>query len=52
MGYSQKLDKAIHHGLDRLMVDIRLQNSPFEHREISALYDKYLRYMDEDKRMK
>ena len=25
MGYSQKLDKAIHHGLDRLMVDIRLQ---------------------------
>ena len=52
MGYSRKLDKAIHHGLDRLMVDIRLQNSPFEHREISALYDKYLRYMDEDKRMK
>lgn len=52
MGYSRKLDKAIHYGLDRLMVDIRLQNSPFEHREISALYDKYLRYMDEDKRMK
>ena len=52
MGYSRKLDKAIHHGLDRLMVVIRLQNSPFEHREISALYDKYLRYMDEDKRMK
>lgn len=50
MGYSRKLDEAIHRGLDRLMVDIRLQNSPFEHREISALYDKYLRYMEEDKR--
>lgn len=52
MGYSEKLDEAIHRGLDRLMVDIRLQNSPFEHHEISALYDKYLRCMDEDKRVK
>lgn len=52
MGYSQLLDKAIHNGLDRLMVDIRLQNSPFEHREISKLYDKYLQYMEEDKKLK
>ncbi|MEJ8738650.1 DUF402 domain-containing protein [Erysipelotrichaceae bacterium HCN-30851] len=51
MGYSKKLDEAIHNGLDRLMVDIRLQNSPFEHREISVLYDKYLQCMEEDKRM-
>lgn len=50
MGYSQKLETAIHRGLDRLMVDIRLQNSPFAHREIAALYDSYLQFMEEDKR--
>lgn len=49
MNYSDDLGKAIHRGLDRLMVDIRLRNSPFEHREISALYDKYLKYMEEEK---
>lgn len=52
MGYSEDLKKAVRRGLDRLMVDIRLQNSPFEHREISRLYDKYLKYMDEDKHAK
>lgn len=49
MNYSEKLDQAIHRGLDRLMVDIRLRNSPFEHHEISKLYDKYLRLMEEEK---
>lgn len=48
MGYSKQLDKAIHRGLDRLMVDIRLRNSPFEHREIIRLYDKYLRFIEEE----
>lgn len=52
MGYTPKLKQAIQNGLDRLMVDIRLQNSPFEHREISALYDKYLKFVEEDKKAK
>lgn len=52
MGYTKELDKVIHRGLDRLMVDIRLQNSPFEHHEISILYDKYLKFIDDDKRLK
>ncbi|MEG0329827.1 MAG: DUF402 domain-containing protein [Longicatena sp.] len=49
MGYSADLDKAILRGLDRLMVDIRLRNSPFEHSEINKLYDRYLKFMEEDK---
>ena len=52
MGYTPKLKQAIQNGLDRLMVDIRLQNSPFEHQEISALYDKYLTFVEEDKKAK
>lgn len=50
MEYSEELDLAIHRGLDRLMADIRLKNSPFEYQEISKLYDKYLDYMEEDKK--
>ena len=49
MHYSEALDRAIHRGLDKLMVDIRLKNSPFEHREISRLYDRYLKDMELDK---
>lgn len=49
MHYSKELDRAIHKGLDRLMVDIRLRNSPFEHSEISRLYDTYLTCMEEEK---
>ena len=37
MNYGEDLEKAIHRGLDRLMVDIRLRNSPFDHFEISKL---------------
>lgn len=52
MKYSEDLEKAIHRGLDRLMVDIRLRNSPFDHFEISKLYDRYLTFIDEDKKHK
>ncbi|MFR2702843.1 MAG: DUF402 domain-containing protein [Longicatena caecimuris] len=37
-------------GLDRLMVDIRLRNSPFEHHEINALYERYLACMELEKK--
>ena len=46
MNYSKDLQLAIKKGLDRLMVDIRLRNSPFEHREINRLYEKYLVSME------
>ncbi len=52
MNYGTKLDRVIHKGLDKLMVDIRLKNSPFNHDEIEKLYDKYLKevnYHKEDK---
>ena len=49
MHYSKELDQAIRKGLDKLMVDIRLRNSPFAHREIDELYDKYLMCMDKEK---
>lgn len=47
MGYSLKLDKAIHLGLDRLLAEIRLKNSPFNCEEVYELYDKYLRLFHE-----
>ena len=47
---AEDLEKAIHRGLDRLMVDIRLRNSPFDHFEISKLYDRYLTFIEEDKK--
>ena len=50
MAYSKALDRAIHKGLDRLMVDIRLRNSPFEHHEINALYERYLACMELEKK--
>lgn len=52
MGYSKELQLAIKKGLDRLMVDIRLRNSPFDHREINRLYDKYLVKMELEELMK
>lgn len=50
MGYSSALDKAINKGLDKLMVDIRLKNSPFDHTEIYHLYDKYLDMMEQSRK--
>lgn len=47
MGYSEDLKKAIEKGLDRLLVDIRLQNSPFHHQEVLRLYDTYLMYVED-----
>lgn len=52
MKYSDEIKKAVHRGLDRLMVDIRLRNSPFEHHEIHELYNKYLHLLELDKREK
>lgn len=50
MKYGKHLEKAIHRGLDRLMVDIRLRNSPFEHNEIMQLYEKYQADIEDDKK--
>lgn len=47
MGYSEKLDRAIHNGLDHLLADIRLHNSPFDTQEVYMLYDKYLSLFQE-----
>ncbi|NCC55983.1 MAG: DUF402 domain-containing protein, partial [Erysipelotrichia bacterium] len=47
MHYTQALDAIIHKQMDKLLVDIRLQNSPFDHYEIKHLYQKYLSYMNE-----
>lgn len=52
MQYGDDVKLAIHKGLDRLMVDIRLRNSPFDHHEINVLYEKYLSNIDKDKRDK
>ena len=46
MGYSEKLDRVIHKEMDKLLRDIRLQNSPFDHIEIKVLYQKYLSYIN------
>ena len=50
MGYSEELKEAIEKGLKRVMVDIRLHNSPFEQREITRLYERYLKYVGEDRK--
>lgn len=42
MQYGDRLQKVIRKGLDRLLVDIRLRNSPFDHAEIHRLYERYL----------
>lgn len=47
MGYSKELDLIIHKQLKKLLVDIQLQNSPFDHYEIKNLYQKYLAYSNE-----
>lgn len=45
MGYDERLDRVIHKELNKLLRDIRLQNSPFDHIEIKVLYQKYLSYI-------
>lgn len=47
MQYSKDLDEVIHKELNKLLVDIRLQNSPFDHYEIKHLYQRYLAYTKE-----
>lgn len=42
MHYHAKLDKVIHQALDKLLVDIRLKNGPFDEKRIMEYYDKYL----------
>lgn len=49
MGYSEELKEAIEKGMKRVMVDIRLRNSPFEHGEIWKLYERYLKQVGEDR---
>ena len=48
MGDSEELKEAIEKGMKRVMVDIRLRNSPFEHGEIWKLYERYLKQVGED----
>lgn len=45
MQYGEKLDRVIHKEMNRLIRDIQLQNSPFDHIEIKVLYQKYLSYI-------
>lgn len=42
MHYDLKLDKVIRNALQKLLVDIRLKNSPFDANEVLMFYDKYL----------
>ncbi len=51
MEYGDRLDHIIHRQMNKLLVDIQLQNSPFDHFEIKHLYQKYqtlLRMRDEE----
>lgn len=48
MQYSDKLKQVIEKELKKLIMDIRLQNSPFDHFEIKELYQRYLAYSKED----
>ena len=42
MAYGEKLDRILHHELDRLLIRIRQKSSPFYDREIWELYERYL----------
>ncbi len=47
MHYSDDLKEVIEKELHRLLRNIKLQNSPFDHYEIRALYQKYLQFIKE-----
>lgn len=42
MEYGEQLDAIIQKEMKHLLLDIQLQNSPFDHYEIKALYQKYI----------
>ena len=42
MGYSEELKKAIEKGLDQVIELVADRNSPFDHDEVSAIYERYL----------
>lgn len=42
MHYDASLDYVVHKALRKLLVDIQLQNSPFQEKEVLDFYDKYL----------
>ena len=42
MGYSEELKKAIEKGLDQVIELVADRKSPFDHDEVSAIYERYL----------
>uniref|UniRef100_UPI00248EC944 DUF402 domain-containing protein n=1 Tax=Traorella massiliensis TaxID=1903263 RepID=UPI00248EC944 len=42
MGYSEELKKAIEKGLDQVIELVSDRKSPFDHDEVSAIYERYL----------
>ena len=42
MGYSEELKKAIEKGLDQVIELVAERKSPFDHDEVSAIYERYL----------
>lgn len=42
MGYSEELKKAIEKGLDQVIELVAGRKSPFDHDEVSAIYERYL----------
>ena len=42
MGYSEELKKAIEKGLDQVIELVADRNSPFDHDEVSPIYERYL----------